>query len=199
MATELELKAVVADPVALKQRLSGAGARRAFRGFLHDRRLDRAGELGKKGEVLRIRRWRPEGGDGERVVVGWKGKAEVHPGGYKRLDELECEATPGAMAEAILARLGFEVVHAIDRFVEVWDHEGTTVRLEWYPRLDVLAEIEGTPEGIERTVRVAGLDRSACLPDPLSAFVARYEARTGQPAVLAEAGLAGAEPGWGRA
>ena len=195
MASELELKAVVPDPAAARQALRAAGAERTFQGMLRDRRLDREGSLTAGDRVLRLREWAPAEGAGH-AVLGWKGPTSVSPGGYKEREEIECAVTDRTAALALFEALGFGVVQSIDRYVEVYRLSDGVARLEWYPRLDVLVEIEGPPAGIERLIAVTGLPRSACLPDPLAAFAARYEARTGLPAVLSEAGLKGARPSW---
>lgn len=199
MATELELKAVVTDPPRLRTRLAALGARRTFRGFLRDRRLDRDGTLARRDEVLRLRQWLPEGGGTPRAVIGWKGPTGVTPDGYKRRDELEYDAAPGETALATFEALGYRVVHALDRFVELWEYGGVVVRLEWYPRMDVLVEIEGPPAAMEQVIGALGLERAACRPEALLAFTTRYEARTGRPAIVAEAELAGAAPDWNAA
>lgn len=195
MASELELKAVVTDPAALRAALRGAGARRTFEGMMRDRRLDREGDLTARDRVLRLREWLPSAGAGH-TVIGWKGPAGLSPDGYKQREEIECAVADGTVALALLQALGYGVVQAIDRYVEVYRLADAMARLEWYPRLDVLVEIEGLPEGIERLIAAAGLPRSACLPDPLAAFAARYEARTGRPAVLSEEALEGDRPTW---
>lgn len=198
MAIELELKAVVPDPAALRRRLVAAGAVETFRGMLRDRRLDRDGELERVDQVLRLRRWIPSDGP-ERAELGWKGPTLVSAEGYKQRDEIEISASSGADALRLLQSLGFEVSHAIDRYVEVYRLDGTIVRLEWYPRMDVLVEIEGTPDGIERLISIADLPRDSCVPDALVQFAARYASRTGRPAVLAEAALGEETPAWSAA
>ena len=195
MASELELKAVVPDPVAARQALCAAGAVRTFQGMLRDRRLDREGDLTAGDRVLRLREWTPSAGAGH-AVLGWKGPPGVSPGGYKLREEIECAVADGAAVLALFEALGYAVVQSIDRYVEVYRLADSVARLEWYPRLDVLVEIEGPPAGIERLIAVTGLPRNTCVPDPLAAFAARYEARTGRPAVLSEAGLKGARPSW---
>lgn len=196
MASELELKAVITDPAAFRAALGAAGAVRRFRGRMDDRRLDRAGELVARDEVLRIRRWRPEATGPARAELAWKGPRSVDAAGYKHREELECEAgTPDELFR-LFARLGYEVVHGMDRFVEVWTLGATTLRLEWYPRMDVLLEIEGDPAGIEVAIAAVGLDRAACTADALALFVERYAARTGATPALDEASLGGAIPGW---
>jgi adenylate cyclase class IV len=198
LASELELKAVVPDPAAARQALCAAGAERTFRGMLRDRRLDREGQLAGADRVLRLREWIPAGAAGH-AVLGWKGPTRVSPGGYKEREEIECAVADGAAALALIEALGYSVVQSIDRYVEVYRLHDGVARLEWYPRLDVLVEVEGPPAGIERVIVAAGLSRSTCVPDSLAAFAARYEARTGRPAILSEAALAGERPTWSSA
>lgn len=57
-------------------------------------------------------------------------------------------------------------------------------RIETYPQMDVLLEVEGSPASIERAIAVTGLPRDAFSGEPLAAFVARFEAR-GRSALLA--------------
>lgn len=198
MAIELELKAVVADPASLRQRLLAAGAVRSFRGMLRDRRLDRGGELERQDQVLRLRRWIPSEGP-ERVELGWKGTTALSPEGYKQREEIEVAASSGADALRLLEALGYGVTHAIDRYVEVYRLDATVARLEWYPRMDVLLEIEGEPGGIERLIAITDLPRESCVPDALIQFAARYTSRTGRQAVLAEAALGDEPPAWSAA
>ncbi len=198
MAIELELKAVVPDPEAVRDALRSAGARESFRGMLRDRRLDREGELERRDQLLRLRRWIPRQGP-ERAELGWKGPTSVSERGYKHREEIEFVAGDAIAAQQVLEALGYRVTHAIDRYVEVYSLNGTVARLEWYPRMDVLVEIEGSAEGIEALIAVTGLPRSSCVSDALVQFAARYEARTGRPAVLAEAALVDESPAWSAA
>ncbi len=191
---ELELKAVVADPTLLEGRLRAAGAVPGFRGLMADRRFDRDGTLLARDEVLRIRRFLADDGTGY-AVLGWKGPVAVE-GGYKRRQEHELATPDGAEAEAVVEALGYAPVHAVDRRVVYYDLAGAVVRIEWYPRMDCLVEVEGTPEAIERAVGAMGLDRAAFSPDALAAFVTRFEARTGQVAAVSVAALNGAPPSW---
>ncbi|HEU4699605.1 MAG TPA: hypothetical protein VFS40_10520 [Gemmatimonadales bacterium] len=200
---ELELKAVVPDPAALEARLAAAGAAAGFRGLLTDRRYDRAdGELTARDEVLRVRTYHHP--DGARAAqLGWKGPARVSPDGYKERAELECDLARGAVDPgALLEALGYRVVHAIDRRIAVHHLAGATARLEWYPRMDVLLEVEGPPEAIEAVVRATGLARASFTSEALRAFVARYDARQmaggdARRAAVSLAELGGAAPEWG--
>jgi adenylate cyclase class IV len=146
LASELELKAVVEDPHRVRAALAAAGATPVFRGLLRDTRLDAAGTLTGRDQVLRLRRWIPDRG-AERAELAWKGPTSVNPAGYKHREELELGVSDGAAALGLLGALGYAVTHAIDRAVEVYRLGETVARLEWYPRMDVLVEIEGPPGG----------------------------------------------------
>ncbi|MFQ5678103.1 MAG: class IV adenylate cyclase [Gemmatimonadota bacterium] len=182
---EFELKARLEEgPEPLRQRLEAAGWRLCFRGEMRDRRFDTpGGELERRDEVLRLRSYLPEEGPA-RDLVSWKGPArEVD--GFKLREELETRVERGGKAREILARLGFPSVSlAIDRRVEVYEKEGVQVRIEEYPRMDRLVEIEGAPAQVEERLVDLGLPREAWRPWPLSEFVARFEARTGRRARL---------------
>lgn len=190
MAAELELKAVVPDADALRARLRAAGARLVRAGRMRDRRFDRAGELAARDEVLRLRAY--EFGGGDRLArLDWKGPTRRAAGGYKLREELECRlADDVESAERILAALGYVVVHAIDRDVEYYALGGATVRLERYPQMDDLVEVEGDPAAIEAAIAATGLPRGSFTADALVDFTARFEARTGRKALVSHAGPA---------
>lgn len=196
---ELEVKAVVSDPVAVMALLASRGAVVGFLGLMEDRRFDRAGELARRDEVLRVRTFRYSDG---RVVaaLSWKGRVSVTPDGYKRRPELEYRLESGESEPAALCRaLGFDEVHRIDRRVAYLSLAGATLRLEWYPRMDVLLEIEGTPASIEAAIVATGIPRDRFSADPLAAFVARFVERTGRSAVLSLEELGSDTPTWAAA
>ena len=193
---ELELKAVVSDPGACRARLLGAGAAAGFVGLMEDRRFDRGGELLGKDQVLRVRSYR--GTDRTRTKISWKGPVRITDG-YKARDEIELEAA-GDSAEALFRALGYDLSESIDRRVEYFTFpDGGVVRLEWYPRMDVLVEVEGTPAAIETAIGALGIDRAAFTAEALPAFVARYEARTGRRAATSRAALGTDRPSWDEA
>ena len=199
-APELEIKAVVDDPAELACRLRAGGATEAFRGLMRDRRYDLpGGTLAARDELLRIRSFVPAAGAaGRPAEVAWKGPTRRH-GGYKSREEYQVEVAEPAVVETILARLGFAPTDAVDRCVECFAVEGAAARIEWYPRMDVLVEIEGEPAAIEAAVRVSGLPRARFSSDRLADFAARYAARTGAAPALG-LGTAGADraswPAW---
>ena len=180
---ELELKAVVPDPADLVRRLEAAGATLIFRGTMEDRRYDRGNELASRDEVLRTRLLSAESGSIE-SVLGWKGPTRLSAGGYKLREELEYPVAGGAPADPLLMALGYSVVHSIHREITIYRLGEATVRLEHYPRMDVLVEIEGTPAAIEQAIAVSGIPRERYMADSLTEFVTRFEKRTGLVALV---------------
>lgn len=161
-----------------------------------DRRFDREGDLLTRDEVLRLREYRSADGSRE-LRLGWKGSTTVTPEGYKARRELEYEIHEiAAPPEELLEALGFRESYRIDRYVEYYELARATARLEWYPRMDVLIEIEGDGEGIELVREVTGLPREQFNADSLTLFAARYAERTGQPALLALNPDTPDPPGW---
>ena len=196
MAQELELKTTVPEPASLRARLLAAGAKLAFRGVMEDRRYDRDGALLERDEVLRIRRFIDANGEAEAELT-WKGRTRRSADGYKLREELSCRIPGGSEAAGrIIEALGYRVSQAIDRYVESYDLAGAVLRVEWYPRMDVLLEVEGPPAAIESAIGATGLPRDRFTAEMLTDFVQRYDARGGRPAVLAVADLAGERPGW---
>jgi hypothetical protein len=58
--------------------------------------------------------------------------------------------------------------------------------------MDVLLEVEGSPDAIEDAIATTGIPRSAFSDERLLDFVARYEERTGLDAALSDRELANA-------
>lgn len=184
-ADELEVKARVEDPDGLRTTLARAGAALEFRGDMIDRRFDRDRALARRDEVLRLRVFRPADGTPAYGVLGWKGPQSKR-GRYRHRAEAEARVADPEAVLTILERLGFSISVRIDRRVEVYRLGGAVLRLEWYPAMDVLLEVEGEPRDIERAIVATGLDRDGFLAESLPYFVAQYEARTGRSAMLAQ-------------
>ena len=72
----------------------------------------------------------------------------------------------------------------IERRIRQYSLVGATVRFEEYPLMDTLVEVEGSAESIERAIEIIGLPRSGFTTDRLTEFVARFEARGGERAML---------------
>jgi len=183
VADELELKAVVPDAAALRRSLERGGASLVFAGAMVDARYDRGDELLPRDEVLRVRTMRAGDGTTE-WHLAWKGPTRRSPEGYKLRDERECRVVGDTSPADVLDALGYAVIHRIEREVVIYDVEGAMARIETYPEMDTLLEVEGTPAAIERAIALTGIPRGAFSSEPLAAFVARFEAR-GRPALLA--------------
>ena len=189
MAREVELKAVVDDLAHSRGCLERAGARLSFAGRLEDRRWDTPDRaLARRDHVLRVRRYLAD--TGERAELGFKGPT-TYVDGFKVREELGAPTGDAAALSQILDVLGYVVTRAIDRRIEQYDLAGAVIRFEEYPRMDLLVEVEGEPEAIERAIAATGIARERFSTDRLPEFVTRYEARTGQRAALCDDELSG--------
>ncbi len=174
---EVELKAVVPDERDVRRRLQSAGAVSVFKGALIDRRYDTADRsLTQRDLVLRLRVQQTT--DGARGLLEFKGAASIVDG-YKVREEVGTSVDDPAVLASILDALGYQVTREVDREVAVFSVAGATVRLERYPRMDMLVEVEGAPDAIEGAIAILGIPREAYTAEPLVAFVRRFEARTG--------------------
>lgn len=186
---EVELKAVVADTESAERILAGAGAKLTFQGTMKDRRYDTvAGELLGRDEVMRVRTY--AGGSGSRTVLDWKGPADTQSG-YKVREEISIDVSDESALGMMLDKLGYAVVKEIDRRISQYELAGATIRFEVYPRMDILVEVEGDPDAIERAIGALQRSRGEFTSEPLAAFVDRFERRTGVRAAVSERELAG--------
>lgn len=189
---EVELKAAVDNPAATRQRLEAAGATLTFAGRMEDRRYDTPdGRFARRDVVIRLRVYRPSDGGRPEAHLDWKG-ASSSDSGYKVRDELSTGVDDALTLAMILDRLGFIVTREVDR--QVWQYRlgAAMVRFEQYPRMDVLLEVEGSPEAIEHAIVTTGIPRAAFSDERLLDFVARFEERTGLDAALSDRELANA-------
>ena len=186
---EVELKGVANAPDRVVAALVAAGAEPAYAGRLLDRRYDTAGRtLALRDVVLRVRRYVNDGG--ERVCLECKGPTE-QDALYKVREECGTDVADGAALERVLALLGYEVTREIDRDIAQFMIHGATVRVERYPRMDALVEVEGEPETIEQAIAATGLDRGTFTTGRLLDFVRAFEARTGHRAAVSQRELGG--------
>lgn len=186
---EVELKSVASAPDAVVAALVAAGAERTFAGRLSDRRYDTpARTMLAADDVLRLRVY--TAGQLTRATLEWKGPTEYERG-YKVREELGAEVSDPAAMAAMLERLGYVVIVEIDRDIAQFRCRGATVRVERYPRMDALVEVEGAPEAIEAAIVATGLARDGFTAERLPDFVRRFEQRTGERAALCDRELAG--------
>ena len=186
---EVELKAVVDDIATARKLLEQAGAKLSFEGKLSDRRYDvESRELAQGDQVLRVRRY--QGTGSSKTYLDWKGPTEIQDV-YKIREELSTLVADFETIDQLLTRLGFIVTIEIDREIAQYELAGATIRFETYPRMDVLVEVEGQPDTIESAIEVLGLPRGKFSSDRLTAFVARFEQRTGVRAAICDRELEG--------
>jgi predicted adenylyl cyclase CyaB len=187
---EIELKAVVADEAAARAALEQAGAHLSFVGQLEDRRYDdERRRLEGRDEVLRVRTYRHSDG-AVTTHLDWKGPTGESEG-YKVREELSAlVGDPGTLGR-ILERLGFVLVREIDRSIAQYAVDGAVVRFERYPRMDLLVEVEGLPDAIERAIALLRMPRGGFVSARLPEFVSAFEVRTGTRAALSARELAG--------
>jgi len=189
---EVELKAVVADAALTRQRLEAAGATLTFAGRMEDRRYDTPdGRFARRDVVIRLRIYRPSDGGRAEAYLDWKG-ASSSDSGYKVRDELSTMVGEASTIAMILDRLGFVVTREVDRRIWQYTLGAAMMRFEQYPRMDVLLEVEGSPEAIEGAIATTGIPREAFSDERLLDFVARFEERTGLDAALSDRELANA-------
>jgi predicted adenylyl cyclase CyaB len=181
---EVELKAVVDDLPTARKQLETAGAKLSFEGRLSDRRYDvESRELLQRDEVLRVRRYEAAGST--KTFFEWKGPTETQDV-YKIREEVSTLVEDfGALGE-ILTRLGFNVTMEIDREIAQYELAGAVIRFETYPRMDILVEVEGQPDSIESAIEALGVARGKFSSDRLTAFVSRFEQRTGVRAAICD-------------
>jgi predicted adenylyl cyclase CyaB len=189
---EVELKAVLDAWDDRRERLLEAGAVRAFTGRLEDRRYDTSDRsLASRDIVLRLRTYR--NADEVRAELEFKGPT-AYERGYKVREEIGSTVSDPEAIALVLAGLGYAVSREIDRHIEQFEIAETIVRFERYPRMDDLVEVEGEPESLERAIAILGIPRAAFTAERLTDFSARFEARTGERAAIADSELRGNSP-----
>jgi adenylate cyclase class IV len=186
---EVELKSIVPDPGGTAAALRACGAALVLDGRLSDARYDTPERtLTARDHVLRLRVF--AGVPEDRASLDWKGPTG-YDGPYKVREEFSTAVGDAAAAAHMLGGLGYEVIREIDRHIAQFDLCGATVRLERYPRMDALVEVEGEPAAIEAAITAMGLPRAGFTSERLRDFVLRFEARTGKRAALCDRELAG--------
>lgn len=186
---EVELKSVIADPRAAVAAIRAADGVPVFEGRLSDTRYDTVDRaLLARDHVLRLREFIGE--PHPSASIDWKGPTE-YADGYKVREEFSSTVGDAVALSSILAGLGYVVIREIHR--DIWQFKclGATVRVERYPRMDALIEVEGEPPAIEAAIAALKLPRAGFTAERLTDFVSRFESRTGQRAALCARELAG--------
>jgi predicted adenylyl cyclase CyaB len=186
---EVELKGVMHEPDKVLAALAAAGAELTYEGRLEDRRYDTPDRsLMRRDHLLRLRVYRDA--SGSRALLDYKGPTEYEHG-YKVREELSTGAADADELALILGRLGYVVTREIDRHITQFRCRGAIVRIERYPRMDTLVEVEGAPEAIEAAIAATGLPRAGFSTERLPDFILRFEARTGERAAVCDREMLG--------
>jgi adenylate cyclase class IV len=188
---EVELKGIAysdAEAETAREQLSAAGAVLVYDGRLEDRRYDMPDRsLALRDHVLRLRVYRSD-----TVVTSLDFKGPTgYADGFKVREELTVGASDPAALARILEAMGYIITREIDREIVQYTYAGAVVRFERYPRMDVLIEVEGEPEAIERAISALGLPRERFTAERLPDFVLKFESRTGERAALCDRELEG--------
>ncbi len=189
MSREVELKGIAEDPDRVMAALRADGAELMFEGRLHDLRYDTTTRaLASRDCVLRLRVYENESG----ITAGldWKGPTGYEDG-YKVRQELTTGVGDPVALKRMLEDLGYVVTREIDRRIVQFRCREAVVRIEHYPRMDVLVEVEGEPEAIEAAIAVTGIPRASFTTGRLPDFARAYEARTGVRAAVSDDELRG--------
>jgi adenylate cyclase class 2 len=154
---EIEVKFVIADLPALRQRLLTLGATLATpRTYEENVLFDTPdGQLTRQGRVLRVRRDR-------RNTITYKEPPIQPDPDFKVLDEYEVQVSDVAPAHAILVKLGFRPTLRYEKYRETFTYQGAEIVLDEVP-FGVFMEIEAPRDVIRSLAAALGLDFEARL------------------------------------
>lgn len=188
---EVELKGLLtsdAELAAARARLEAAGAELMYEGRLEDKRYDTTDRaLALQDHVLRLRVYRS---DTVVTSLDFKGPT-TYADGFKVREEHTVGADDPVALARILEAMGYVITREIDREIAQYRHAGAVIRFERYPRMDILVEVEGEPEAIERAILTLGMPRESFTTERLPDFVLKYESRTGERAAICDRELLG--------
>jgi adenylate cyclase, class 2 len=164
---EIEVKFLLEDLVAMRQRLMALGATLTTpRTYEENLLFDTPdAQLRHQGRVLRLRRDR-------RHRITYKEPPTHHHVDFKIMQEYEVEVSDFAQAHAILTKLGFALSLRFEKYRETFTYQEAEIVLDEVP-FGTFMEIEGPQEAIRAMVTALGLDFDARL---VSSYVDIFEA-----------------------
>jgi adenylate cyclase, class 2 len=154
---EIEVKFLIEDLSAMRQRLMDLGARlKTPRTFEENCLFDTPDEqLTRQGRLLRLRRDR-------RNIITYKEPPAHQDADFKVLQEYEIEVSDFAQAHTILEKLGFAPALRYEKYRETFTYQGAEVVLDEVPFGNFM-EIEAPREVIRSLATALGLDFAARL------------------------------------
>ncbi len=149
-SNEIEIKFLVHDAEALVRALQGAGFHERTPSTFESNTLydSASGELRSAGEVLRLREY------GGRWTLTHKARGTAAK--HKIRVEHETAVANGEEMHAILTDLGYRSSFRYEKYRAEWSDGAGEVVVDRTPIGD-LAEIEGTPEWIDRIAKCLGV------------------------------------------
>jgi adenylate cyclase class 2 len=181
---EIELKLPVSDPAGLQSRLLKLGFHiDTPRTFEHNTLYDTPSrDLRARTEILRIRQY------GNTYTVTHKGLADPHSAPdssrYKVRIETETTVADGPTLASIFEHLGYAPAFVYEKYRTEWSHSaepGAHVVVDETP-IGTYAELEGSPDWIERTLAQLSIDPATCLTDSYGKLFLDWKQRTGSTA-----------------
>lgn len=162
--TEFETKALEIDPVAMANRIAGAGGRhvadRSMRRYVYDIRP------GEKGRWIRLR------DTGTQVTLCAK---EIASDAIDGTRETEVEVGDFEATHALLGRLGFQARAYQENRRFSWLLDGVRLEIDQWPLIPPYLEIEGDDaEQVWRAAERLSLARAELTSENTTAVYARY-------------------------
>ncbi len=173
---EVEIKFSVRDVQALEHALESAGFQQKTPSTLETNTLydTASGELRRAGEVLRLRVY------GDRNLLTHKSRGTA----LKHKSRVEHETGVDSLGEmhAILTALGFRPTFRYEKFRAEWSDGAGEVVIDCTPIGD-LAEIEGSPEWIDRVANLLGISERDYITTSYAELFSDWKERTGSSAL----------------
>jgi adenylate cyclase class 2 len=159
---EIEVKFIIEDLPALRQRIMALGAtRKTPRTYEDNIRFDTPDQrLAQQQCLLRLRRDR-------RNVLTYKEPALSDEQDFKVRQEYEVEVSDFAQTRAMFEKLGFVPTLRYEKYRETFTYQGAEILLDEMPCGPFL-EIEGSREAIRRIAAELGLDFASRLTSSYS-------------------------------
>src|SRR5438445_1148934 len=154
---EIEVKFLIEDLVAMRQRLVAGGARLTTpRTYEENLLFDTPdAQLRRQGRLLRLRRDR-------RNRITYKEPPTHRDVEFKIMQEYEVEVSDFGQAHAILTKLGFALSLRFEKYRETFTYQGAEIVLDEVP-FGTFMEIEAPREVIRSMATALGLDFAARL------------------------------------
>ncbi len=176
---EKELRGKIDDLNKFRDQLNIAGAKMSKKGFMQDYYFDNPFlNLKSKNQKLRIRAI-----DYKLIQLCWKGPISVDKQ-TKIREEIEVGVKNVEPLIKIFEKLGFQNTRFYERYFETYLLYDVKIRIEQFPIMDILVEIEGEQHLINRAVTHLNISKDVFGPKTLVSFIKEYEIRNGTPAKL---------------